>query len=147
MFRSVRLKSIRLTILSLIGVLLFAAICLVALRGGSSDSIGIDGEKIPLYAKEEADVEAFLTACGYDDPEFLFSHEITVPKNWNDTYIQYNDLQKEQGFDLAPYKGKAAVEYVYFVDETLNATVLVSGNRIIAAHICSIDGGEMKIIR
>lgn len=147
MFRSVRLKSIRLTILSLIGVLLFVTICLVALRGRSSDTIEINGEKISLRAEDEADVDRFLSACGYEEREFLFEHEITVPKNWNDTYIQYNELQKEQGFDLVPYKGKPAVEYVYFVDQVWNATVLASDHNIIAAHICNIDGSEMKIIR
>lgn len=146
MFRSVKIKSIRLTLLSLIGVLLFAAVVLVALRGGASDTIEIGGEKVSLIAEDESDVRRFLLACGYDDPEFLFEHEITVPKNWNETYIQYNALQKEQGFDLVPYKGKPAIGYVYFVDETLNATVLVSDSRIIAAHICSVDGSEMKIL-
>lgn len=146
MFRSVKIKSIRLTLLSLIGVLLFAAVVLVALRGGASDTTRINGEKLSLIAEDEADVRRFLLSCGYEDPAFLFEHEITVPKNWNDTYIQYNELQKEQGFDLVPYKGKPATEYVYFVDDTLNATVLVSDNRIIAAHVCGIDGGEMKII-
>lgn len=147
MFRSVRLKSIRLTILSLIGVLLFVTICLVALRGKPQDQWDINGEKISLTAENEADVEAFLTACGYEAPEFLFTHEITVPKQWNDVYTRYNELQREQGFDLVPYKGKPAAEYLYFVDDTLNATVLVSDGRIIAAHICDIDGGEMKIIK
>ena len=99
-----------------------------------------------MSAESEGDVEKFLTACGYDDIEFLFTHEITVPKNWNDTYVQYNELQIEQGFDLVPYKGKSAAEYAYFVDDTLNATVLVSDNRIIAAHICECDGREMKLL-
>lgn len=146
MFRSVRLKNIRLTLLSLIGALLFVAVVLVALRGGSSDTIEIDGEMISLSAASEVDVEGFLTACGYEAPEFLFSHEITVPKNWNETYTRYNELQRQQGFDLVPYKGKLATEYVYFVDDTLNATVLVSDDRVIAAHICDCDGSEMRII-
>lgn len=147
MFRSVRLKNIRLTLLSLIGVLLFVAVILVALRGGSSGSIEIDGEMISLSVNEEADVERFLTACGYEAPKFLFSHEITVPKNWNETYTRYNELQRQQGLDLVPYKGKLATEYVYYVDDTLNATVLVSDDRIIAAHICDCDGSEMRIIK
>lgn len=146
MFRSVKIKNIRLTILSLIGVLLFIAICLVALRGGARDTIDVDGEKVSLYAEDEADVESFLTACGYGSPEFLFEHEITVPKNWNDVYTQYNELQLRQGFDLVPYKGKTAEEYVYFVSDCRNVTVLVSENKIIAAHICYCDGSEMRII-
>ena len=147
MFQSVRLKNIRLTILSLIGVLLFVTICLVALRGRAADTMEINGETVTLHAEDEADVERFLTSCGYSSPAFLFQHEITVPKNWNDIYTEYNELQRQQGFDLVPYKGKAATEYEYFVDDTLNASVLVSENRIIAAHVANCDGREMRMIR
>lgn len=146
MFQSVRLKNIRLTILSLIGVLLFVVICLVALRGRSADATEYGGERISLRAEDEADVERFLNSCGYSSIEFLFQTGITVPKNWNDVYTNYNDLQRQQGFDLVPYKGKAAEEYVYFVNDTLNATVLVSENRIIAAHVANCDGREMRMI-
>ena len=147
MFQSVRLKNIRLTILSLIGVLLFVTICLVALRGRAADTMEINGETVTLRAGDEADVEHFLTSCGYSSPKFLFQHEITVPKNWNDIYTEYNELQRQQGFDLVPYKGKTATEYEYFVDDTLNASVLVSENRIIAAHVANCDGREMRMIR
>lgn len=147
MFRSVKLKTMRLIFLSLIGVLLIAAIGLVALRGCANDTADIDGEKVSLYAEDEADVESFLTACGYGTPEFLFEHKIIVPKHWNETYAAYNELQRQQGFDLVPYKGKPAEEYVYFVSDTWNAVVLVSGSRIIAAHISECDGGEMRMIK
>lgn len=146
MFQSVKLKKIRLTLLSLIGVLLVIVICLVALRARPRDTIEIHGESVSLYAAGEADVNRFLTACGYHATQFLFEHEITIPEIWNDVYTRYNELQRQQGFDLAPYKGKPAVEYVYFADETLNATVLVSDNRIIAAHICTLGGSEMRMI-
>lgn len=146
MFQSVRLKNIRLTILSLIGVLLFVTICLVALRGRAADTMEHDGERISLNAEDEADVERFLTSCGYSSIEFLFQTEVTVPKNWNDIYTEYNELQRRQGFDLVPYKGETVEEYEYFVDDTLNATVLVSEQKIIAAHVANCDGREMRII-
>ena len=146
MFQSVKLKNIRLTILSLIGVLLFVVICLVALRGRAADTMEYDGERVSLRAEDEADIERFLTSCGYSPIEFLFQTEVTVPKNWNEVYTEYNELQRQQGFDLVPYKGKLAVEYEYFVDDTLNATVLVSGQKIIAAHVANCDGREMRMI-
>lgn len=146
MFQSVKLKNILLTILSLIGVLLFVVICLVALRGRVADTMEYGGERVSLRAEDEADVERFLTSCGYSPIEFLFQTEVTVPKNWNEVYTEYNELQRQQGFDLVPYKGKPAVEYEYFVDDTLNATVLVSENRIIAAHVANCDGREMRMI-
>lgn len=146
MFRSVKLRKLRLTALSLIGVVLLAAVCLTALRSCSPDTVTIGGERYPLKAQDAADVAAFLTACGYEAPEPVFAHEITVPKQWNDVYTAYNELQQRQGFDLTPYKGRPATEYVYFVSEGRNVTVLVSGKRIIAAHICDCDGGEMRLL-
>lgn len=146
MFQSVRLKNIRLTILSLIGVLLFVTICLVALRGRAADTMEHGGERISLHAEDEADVERFLTSCGYSSIEFLFQTEVTVPKNWNDIYTEYNELQRRQGFDLVPYKGETVEEYEYFVNDTLNATVLVSEQKIIAAHVADCDGREMRMI-
>lgn len=146
MFQSVRLKNIRLTILSLIGVLLFVTICLVALRGRAADTMEHGSERISLYAEDEADVERFLTSCGYSSIEFLFQTEVTVPKNWNDIYTEYNELQRRQGFDLVPYKGETVEEYEYFVNDTLNATVLVSEQKIIAAHVADCDGREMRMI-
>ena len=146
MFQSVRLKNIRLTILSLIGVLLFVTICLVALRGRAADTMEHGGERISLNAEDEADVERFLTSCGYSSIEFLFQTEVTVPKNWNDIYTEYNELQRQQGFDLVPYKGETVEEYVFFVNDTLNATVLVSEQKIIAAHVADCDGREMRMI-
>ena len=147
MFHAVRLKSLRLTILSLIGVLLFASVCLIAVRGGAADTMEIDGEKISLSAEGEADIERFLSDCGYEECEFLFENEITVPKQWNDVYTRYNELQREQGFDLVPYKGKTAEKWEFFVPDGQNNTVLTCSGKIIAAHICSCDGSEMRIIK
>ena len=126
--------------------MLILSIGLVVLRGKPSDTTEINGETVSLYAEEEAGVAAFLSACGYEAPELQFAHEITVPKQWNDVYTAYNELQLRQGFDLTPYKGKAATEYVYFVSERRNLTVIVSNNRIIAVHICDCDGSEMQAV-
>lgn len=146
MFRAVRLKSLRLTILSLVGVILFAMICLIAVRGSAADTIEVNGEKLSLSAEDETDVERFLTACGCEEIEFLFENEITIPKNWNDTYIMYNELQRQQGFDLTPYKGKTAEKREFFVSGGRNATVLTHDGKIVAAHLCNCDGTEMRII-
>ncbi|MBQ3284685.1 MAG: DUF4830 domain-containing protein [Ruminococcus sp.] len=146
MFRSVNLKNTRAAVFCAIGALLLAAVCFFALRPSTPDTVTINGESVSLRVEDEEDAERFLTACGYEKPEFLFENEITVPKHWNETYTRYNELQRQQGFDLAPFKGKPAKEYVYFVADARNATVLVSGNRIIAAHVCSCDGSEMRMI-
>lgn len=146
MFRSVKLKNIKVTFVCVLGVSLILAACFLILRSSAPDTVMIGDKPYPLQAQDSSDVEAFLTACGYESPEYLFENDITVPKHWNDIYTSYNELQRQQGFDLTPYKGKSAKEYVYFVDDTLNAVVLLSDDRIIAAHISECDGSEMRIL-
>lgn len=146
MFHAVRIKNIWVTVFSLTGVLLFVAVCLIALRAGAPETVEINGEPYPLCVEDDADVEAFLAACGYEAPELIWEHEITVPKNWNETYENYNELQRSQGFDLVPYKGKKAQERVYFADEGVSMTLLICDNTIIAAHIADCDGKEMRAV-
>ena len=146
MFRSVKLKNIKITVVCVLGVLLLSAACFPVLRSAAPVSVLFGDNPYTLQAEERSVVEAFLTACGYESPEYLFENEITVPKHWNDVYTSYNELQRQQGFDLTPYKGKPAKEYVYFVDDTLNAVVLLSDGRIIAAHVSECDGSEMRIL-
>ena len=52
-------------------------------------------------------------------------------------------MQKEQGLDLVPYKGKPATELIYEADRRY-ITVIVSDDHIIAVHICDADGGNME---
>ncbi|MBQ3265939.1 MAG: DUF4830 domain-containing protein [Ruminococcus sp.] len=133
-------------IFCLVCAALFCAACFFALRSGGGDTVTVRGESYPLRVDDETDVVRFLEACGYEAPEPVFQHEITVPKNWNETYTKYNELQRQQGFDLVPYKGKAAEEFVYFISEARNVTVLTSGGKVIAAHLCDVDGGEMRAV-
>lgn len=145
MFRSVRIKNIWLTVFSLIGVLFFVAVCLTALRAGSPDTVAMGEERVSLIAEDDEDLMAFLAACGCQDPALLYEHEITVPKHWNATYTAYNVLQREQGFDLVPYKGKAATELAY-ADGDRCITLLVCEQKIIAAHCCDPDGSDLRVL-
>lgn len=78
-----------------------------------------------LAAKDEAETEKqftfecnaerveFLNKCGFivePDPE---SRDIEIPAEFNDSYNEYNELQKSQGFDLLPYSGKKVTMYSY----------------------------------
>ncbi len=146
MFRAIHMKHKKTVLISLVCLVIAAAAGFLALRSAVPDTIMIRGERYSTKVRNQADIEAFLAACGYDSPELLFEHEITIPKHWNETYTSYDELQRSQGFDLLPYKGKAAQEHVYFVSEGRNITVLTSGGRIVAAHICDCDGSEMKLI-
>ena len=146
MFGIFRLNQRKVTVFSLLAVLMILGFCLMALRAGAPDCVQINGENYPLAAEDEKDVEAFLTACGYVPEGCVSDREITVPKHWNDVYTAYYELQLTQGFNLVPYKGHPARELVYASkDSDSYATVLISGGRIIAAHLSTmLYGDEMK---
>ena len=142
MFGTVKLNNRRLTVFSLLCLVIFVLVCFLALRAGAPDTVTIDGDPYSLRAVDDEDIAAFLSACGYEAAERVSDREITVPKTWNDTYDAYHALQQQQGLDLVPYKGKTAREAVYAVaggDRYI--TLLISDGRIIAAHISAMRPG------
>lgn len=90
----------------------------------------------------------YLKELGFepDDSRVTFKN-ITVPQEFSAVYKQYNNLQKESGFDLTRYKGKKATVYTYALSGRENeyAHLIVSDNIIIGGDIaCAEFNGEMK---
>ena len=146
MFGSVKIKKRQITVVFLLCSVIIAALCLFVMRSKAPDTVEINGERVSLCAMDEEDVAAFCKVCGLEIGEPVSDREITVPKHWNATYQSYNDLQKAQGFDLTPYKGKTARELVYAVSVDEYLTLLICDSTIIAAHLSAIDGGEYKAV-
>ena len=71
--------------------------------------------------------------------------EYTLPKALDAVLLGYNELQKEQGFDLSSYTGKTVTRYTYEVENyegyegRVLANVLLYRNRVIGGDICSAD--------
>ena len=66
--------------------------------------------------KTEADRQAFISQMGWEvGKEYDECKVVLIPEKWNDVYKKYNELQKEQGFDLEKYKGKTCEIYTYNV--------------------------------
>ena len=144
MFGSLKFPKIRVAVILPLCLILLAAICLL-LRTGAPDTVSVRGGELSLRVEDDSDIEAFFKACGIENAEQLSGREVTVPMHWNDTYTAYQELQRQQGFDLVPYKGKTARELCYYDGERY-ITVLVSGDRIIAAHICDSDGSNIRAL-
>lgn len=146
MFGLLRLNKHKAAVYLLLSALMIVGLILLLLRPGVPDAVSIAGESYPLTAACDDDIEAFLTACGYDPAECIGDRMITVPKSWNSVYTAYDDLQRAQGLGLAPYKGKQARELIYTLKGTDDrAAVLVSDGRIIAAHLGTmIYGGDIR---
>lgn len=64
---------------------------------------------------EEARVE-YLQKLGWEvDPEPVTTLQLQLPDPLTAEYADYNELQKEQGFDLSPLAGQAVTRYTYAV--------------------------------
>ena len=70
---------------------------------------------------------------------------MTIPSEFDTVYTGYNDIQKEQGLNLAKYKGKEVVRYTYSITNYENyegvvyINLLVYRNKIIGGDVCSAD--------
>ena len=97
------------------------------------------------------DLLAFLHRYGWEvEATPTETQEVRIPHEFNDVFTRYNDLQKEQGFDLSEFAGKTAKRYVYAVTNYPDgssdhfATILVHKNKIIGGDVTSTgQGGSM----
>ena len=89
---------------------------------------------------------AFISALGWKVEENPIEEvQVTVPKEFDAVYAGYNEMQKEQGLSLSPYRGKEVTRYTYKVkdyegyegDAYMNLPVY--RGKIIGGDICSAD--------
>lgn len=104
------------------------------------------GIGIVLIARtvSEKEVPAFsriVREMGYDDvsekPYEVV--EFTIPMEFNNVWNNYNNLLRENGYDLAPFKGKKCKRYTYLIpSENARANIIVCDGEIIGGDISSI---------
>ena len=96
-----------------------------------------------ISAKTDSERRAYLSKYGYKLASDCEQKEITIPKKWNDVYNSYNQIQKNQGFDLTDYKGQKATLYTYTVTnykgkgDCIVADMLVCEGKLIGGDICN----------
>ncbi len=85
---------------------------------------------------------AFLKGHGWQvTTSPVESGQVKIPKEATQIFERYNQLQKNQGYDLSQYAGKTVMRYVYQVNnypnatEPVYATVLVYKDQVIGGDI------------
>ncbi len=100
------------------------------------------------YSKiyENSDRLAFIEQFGWQvDEKPLETVEVSVPKEFDKVYLGYNEMQKEQGLNLAKYKGKTVTRYTYNVtnyqgyEGDVYISLLVYKNKVVGGDVCSAD--------
>ena len=91
---------------------------------------------------DEAARGEFLTQLGWEVEPHEFM-EVMIPREFDDIYSEYNELQKSQGMDLTKYRGKRAMHYTYKVknhpsgEDSVVLNLLVYKNKLIGGDVCS----------
>lgn len=95
---------------------------------------------------------AFSLGCKVEETALSEKH-VRIPDDFSDVYEQYNELQKQAGYDLAGYKGCEVTLYTYKVleggisgEETF-FNIIVYRGRVIGGDISSalLDGKMLPL--
>lgn len=104
-----------------------------------------------LCSTTEKRVE-YLSSCGWEaDPATEQVQDILIPVHFSPVYESYNQLQRQQGWDLADYAGKNCTLYTYAVtnypdkEQVVLADLYVYKNQIIGGDVHSTDLGGFMI--
>ena len=120
----------------LFGVLAAAVILLAGALGrrnaNGSIQAGTNEERI-----------AYLASLGWEVEEApILEQEITLPKEFPDVLARYNELQRQQGFDLESCAGKKLTLYTYRVTnypdaDEVDASLYVYRSKLVGGDIHS----------
>lgn len=132
----------------LIALGVIAAILLLLFRPGSK-SRAVDAPAVQKADTNEQRI-AYLESYGWTvESSPVETQEVRIPKEQNEIFQRYNELQKSQGYDLSQFAGKTAKRYVYAITNhpdggNFYATVLVRDGQVIGGDVASTDmGGKM----
>ena len=134
-------------------LVLLAVLLTMSLTGARlADALASAGGIAYKGIKTNEDRVGFIRQFGWEVEEAAIEvTEITVPKEFDEVYQSYNELQKAQGLDLTKYQGKTAKRWTYRVlnypgeQGEVVANLLICGSRIIACDVCKTEmGGFMQ---
>lgn len=99
--------------------------------------------------EENQDRISFIRQFGWEVSETPVEEvEVVIPSEFDKVYLGYNEMQREQGLNLAKYKGKTVKRYTYTIqnypnyDGTVYISLLIHKNKVIGGDVCSanVDG-------
>ena len=147
--------SLRASTLKFFGVTTAALVALVTLvffipaspgTAAVSGNVGVVESVRYDRIKTAEDRLDFLRSFGWEvDPTPVEEVEVTIPAEVDKPFQSYNELQKQQGFDLTKYHKKQVTRYTYKITDypdysgDVYASILIFRHRVIAADICSAD--------
>jgi hypothetical protein len=142
------IRSATIKFVCAIALSLVVLVSLVALIPSYNAQDGTPVASNISYVKiyENSDRIAFIEQFGWKVEETpLETVEVCVPTTFDNVYLGYNEMQKEQGLNLAKYKGKTVTRYTYKVENypdyegTVYVSLLIYKNKVVGGDVCSAD--------
>lgn len=113
-------------------VILFLALIFLVVTAVSLSVYGVDND-VSLCVK-------FIKNLGYTPEESPFdTADIEIPEGFGKVYENYNELNKEAGFDLTHLRGLTVKRYSFRLkgEDSLYANILIYENKICGGDICN----------
>jgi hypothetical protein len=121
------------TILLILGLVL----CAVVLLAGVWSRSDKNADKA---LRTNEDRVSYLENLGWEvAPEPIETREIVIPQELSGVFEQYNELQKQQGFDLSRHTGSNATLYSYQVTNYPSEGTVLANIYLIRYHVIAGD--------
>lgn len=134
-----------------IAVVSIAVLMIILLSSGDvtpHDSATCDeAGKYSLVAQTVGGECGFLKQFGFEvNADSRKCETVTIPSVFNDTYEEYNSLQKKIGLDLEAFKGRKVQKITYMLDNSDEkyAVILTLNGRVIGAHLTNGEYGDVN---
>lgn len=114
---------------------------------GNHNGAAEKAKEVSVTCKTAQQRQDYITSLGWETDGTETEKQITIPKEFNNVYQQYNKIQTQQGFDLSDYKGKPATVYTYNVtnyqqNKNVIANLIVCNGELIAADLCDTSAKD-----
>lgn len=136
--KSFKVKKTSFAILIISAIILVFAVVLAVIVGSKS--------KVVYNLKTEAQRQNFFKEMGWEvSTEYDECKVVIIPEKFNDVYKNYNELQKQQGFDLEKFKGKTVEIYTYTVknypdhENHIVANLMVYEGELIGGDVSCVE--------
>ncbi|MBQ8359541.1 MAG: DUF4830 domain-containing protein [Oscillospiraceae bacterium] len=148
MTAKVNIKKVLAALAAAAGVI----IALILLLGGGNSS---EPTAAPSVAGNDGRVQFLQNLEWQVNASPVESGQVRIPKEQNQIFTRYNDLQKSAGYDLSQYAGKTVMRYVYKVTnfpgatEPVYATLLIYKDQVIGGDITNTaaDGTMQALVK
>ena len=127
---------------------LIALIAFVPTYADGGEAVAVGTQVTYNYEKIKTNEDRinFLKQFGWEvEAQAIKEQEVTIPKEFDKVFAEYNEIQRKQGLDLSSFKKKNVMRYTYTVtnypdyDGEVYVNILVYRNTVIGGDICSAD--------